>query len=233
MGSRRRASAARPAALGLLAPSGRHRPARRPEQHVPSGTAKSLRRERSGFWDGCHPSPPPTHAQPSRPAPGRQGGAPYWTNDLGAQGQTRLRQTRVDGGRYGWEWGSGRGSRNDAKRRSAGQIFGASLGRRGVCGASNDGQQRPLTTINDGPSAQVRASLVGLTLRVTDELACTPDFVRGDLSPLGGHPSRRAVAGMLVRPTRRLGRAALERLRRPPPPRRRGPCLALLRVGFT
>ncbi|PRY18788.1 hypothetical protein CLV70_14421 [Pseudosporangium ferrugineum] len=54
-----------------------------------------------------------------------------------------------------------------------------------------------------------------LSRRATDESACTPDFVRGDCSPLGGHPSRPAVAGRLVRPTRRLGRAALERLRRP------------------
>jgi len=36
-----------------------------------------------------------------------------------------------------------------------------------------------------------------------------PDWVGG------GHPSRHAVAGGLLRPTRRLGRAALERLRRP------------------
>ena len=33
----------------------------------------------------------------------------------------------------------------------------------------------------------------------------------------GGHPSRPAVAGRLQRPTRRLGRAALKRLRRSPP----------------
>src|SRR6476469_6861280 len=32
--------------------------------------------------------------------------------------------------------------------------------------------------------------------------------------PIGGHPSRPAVAGRLERSTRRLGRAALERLRR-------------------
>jgi hypothetical protein len=52
--------------------------------------------------------------------------------------------------------------------------------------------------------------------------------------PVGGHPSRPAVAGGLERSTRRLGRAALERLRRTasrtsgPPP-----LSTLLRVGFT
>src|SRR5688572_9866389 len=49
--------------------------------------------------------------------------------------------------------------------------------------------------------------------------------------PGGGHPSRPAVAGRLQRPTRRLGRAALERLRRPP--LAGTALLALLRVGFT
>ena len=44
-----------------------------------------------------------------------------------------------------------------------------------------------------------------------------------------GHPSRPAVAGRLQRSTRRLGRAALERLRRPVA----RPFLTLLRVGFT
>ena len=49
----------------------------------------------------------------------------------------------------------------------------------------------------------------------------------------GGHPSRAAVAGSLVRPTRRLGRAALERLRRPSSTSRcSATLLALLRVGF-
>jgi hypothetical protein len=49
----------------------------------------------------------------------------------------------------------------------------------------------------------------------------------------GGHPSRAAVAGSLVRPTRRLGRAALERLRRPSSTLRcSATLLALLRVGF-
>jgi hypothetical protein len=40
-----------------------------------------------------------------------------------------------------------------------------------------------------------------------DEPACKPDSVSG------GHPSRATVAGDLERPTRRLGRAALQRLR--------------------
>ena len=50
--------------------------------------------------------------------------------------------------------------------------------------------------------------------RGADEPTCTPGSVaarryrRGG----GGHPSRPAVAGGLARPTRRLGRAALERL---------------------
>jgi len=46
----------------------------------------------------------------------------------------------------------------------------------------------------------------------------------------GGHPSAITVADDLVRPTRRLGRAVLERLRRPvlADPT----LLALLRVGF-
>src|SRR6266567_3897965 len=50
-----------------------------------------------------------------------------------------------------------------------------------------------------------------------DESACTPGSVAS--TPCGtvgadGHPSRPAVAGRLVRSTHRLGRAALERLRR-------------------
>ncbi len=49
--------------------------------------------------------------------------------------------------------------------------------------------------------------------------------------PMGGHPSRPVVAGRLERSTRRLGRAALERLRRTAANRR--PFLTLLRVGFT
>src|SRR4051812_48474358 len=49
-----------------------------------------------------------------------------------------------------------------------------------------------------------------------DELACKPDPVpRSPCGFRGGdHPSRPAVAGRLQRPTRRLGRAVLERLRR-------------------
>lgn len=66
-----------------------------------------------------------------------------------------------------------------------------------------------------------------------DESGCTPDFVTR--SPRGGrgdgHPSRTGVATGLVRSTRELGRAALDR------PRRAalagGPFLTLLQVGFT
>ncbi len=49
-----------------------------------------------------------------------------------------------------------------------------------------------------------------------DESACTPGSVPGCLTaiPMGDHPSGPAVAGRLVRSTRRLGRAALKRLRR-------------------
>jgi hypothetical protein len=52
--------------------------------------------------------------------------------------------------------------------------------------------------------------------------------------PMSGHPSRPVVAGGLERSTRRLGRAALERLRRTAvrSPGRR-PFSTLLRVGFT
>src|SRR6476469_2660035 len=48
-----------------------------------------------------------------------------------------------------------------------------------------------------------------------DEPACKPGSVPGRLAalPFGDHPSRRTVAGTLQRSTRRLGRAALERLR--------------------
>ena len=48
-------------------------------------------------------------------------------------------------------------------------------------------------------------------------------------SPGGGHPSATPVAGCLVRSTRELGRAALERSRECP----KAPFLILLRVGFT
>ena len=67
----------------------------------------------------------------------------------------------------------------------------------------------PLVSSGASPAGQMR--ICG-----TDELACKPDPVPGCLAavPFGGHPSRPAVAGGLQRPTRRLGRAALERLRR-------------------
>lgn len=91
-----------------------------------------------------------------------------------------------------------------------------------------------------------RAACLGLTphhcpeetrpdLRQTetaDESACTPGSVTR--SPRGGrgdgHPSRAGIAVGLVRSTRELGRAALERSRRTV---LRRPLLTLLRVGFT
>lgn len=65
-----------------------------------------------------------------------------------------------------------------------------------------------------------------------DESGCTPGSVpAGPRGPAGdGHPSRTGVATGLVRSTRGLGRAALDR------PRRAlftAPLLTLLRVGFT
>src|SRR5262249_9200299 len=75
---------------------------------------------------------------------------------------------------------------------------------------------------------QVRRLIGGLTRRGTDESVCTPGSVPARAG--GGHPSRPAVADRFQRPTRRLGRAALKRLRRPA---FRPALLALLRVGFT
>ena len=63
-----------------------------------------------------------------------------------------------------------------------------------------------------------------------DEPVCKPGSVPGGLAaiPFGDHPSRRTVAGTFQRSTRRLGRAALERLRTPVPhecePRASRPC---------
>ncbi len=91
-----------------------------------------------------------------------------------------------------------------------------------------------------------RAALPGLTAHhcpeetrpdlrqseTADESACTPGSVTR--SPRGGrgdgHPSRAGIAVGLVRSTRELGRAALERSRRTV---LRRPLLTLLRVGFT
>ena len=50
--------------------------------------------------------------------------------------------------------------------------------------------------------------------RAADESTCKPDSVPVACATMGGHPSGTVVANGLVRPTRRLGRAALERLRR-------------------
>ena len=61
-----------------------------------------------------------------------------------------------------------------------------------------------------------------------NELACKPDSVprRRELSRRrgGDHPSGHTVAGCLKRPTRRLGRAALGRLRCRTPLRHSWPC---------
>jgi hypothetical protein len=89
-GSRRRASAARPDALGLLAASGRHRPARRPNPCDRLRSTQSLRRGLSGFGDEWPPSrPPSTQAKPSRRVPGRQGRTSGRALHLGALGQAR------------------------------------------------------------------------------------------------------------------------------------------------
>ncbi len=73
--------------------------------------------------------------------------------------------------------------------------------------------------------SQVRAVMA-------DESACTPGSVpQGPYGPWGGgHPSRTDVAAGLVRSTRGLGRAALDRPRRAAGRRL---LLTLLRVGFT
>ena len=73
----------------------------------------------------------------------------------------------------------------------------------------DDARRRPLTPSYVCCSEEGRRPL---SMRVADESACTPDSVPTDVG--GGHPSRHAVAGGLLRPTRRLGRAVLERLRR-------------------
>jgi hypothetical protein len=72
---------------------------------------------------------------------------------------------------------------------------------------------------------QVRVQAAG-------ELACRPGSVH-PLARAGGHPSRTAVAGSLVRSTRELGRAALNRSRRSMHRCRCSSLLTLLRVGFT
>ena len=77
-----------------------------------------------------------------------------------------------------------------------------------------------LRTRGLSPSARRRAS----------ELACKPGSVRAPCGTRDDHPSGTAVADDLMRSTRRLGRAALERLRSTGRSRR---LLTLLRVGFT
>ena len=51
--------------------------------------------------------------------------------------------------------------------------------------------------------------------QAADESTCKPDPVPVACAPGDGHPSRPTVAGRLQRSTRRLGRAALDRLREP------------------
>jgi len=62
------------------------------------------------------------------------------------------------------------------------------------------------------------------------ELACKPGSVHAPGGACGDHPSGADVAADLMRSTRRLGRAALERLRSISRSRR---LLTLLQVGFT
>ncbi len=75
----------------------------------------------------------------------------------------------------------------------------------------------------DAPQGQRRAA---------DESTCKPGSVFGTPfdTPMDDHPSRVAVTDNLMRSTRRLGLAALERLRSTGRNRR---LLTLLRVGFT
>src|SRR3954447_3813047 len=104
---------------------------------------------------------------------------------------------------------------------------------RGVPGGSGhvpgESAGEPTLWVRD-PTAWIRDPTVRVRGLEADEPACKPDPVPGSPrgSPGGGHPSRPAVAGRLQRPTRRLGRAVLERLRRSS-----RSLLALLRVGFT
>ncbi len=81
------------------------------------------------------------------------------------------------------------------------------------------------------PSTPDRAYSLVRALKA-DESACTPGSVsRGPRGPRGGgHPSRTDVAAGLVRSTRGLGRAALDRPRRAAVRRL---LLTLLQVGFT
>jgi len=69
----------------------------------------------------------------------------------------------------------------------------------------------------DQPPRHFRNLFPQVTDLKMDELVCKPGPVPGGLSaiPFGDHPSRCAVADALQRFTRRLGRAALERLRTP------------------
>src|SRR5215470_16409798 len=71
--------------------------------------------------------------------------------------------------------------------------------------------------MNASAYKQLKAPTRTPTRYAMDESTCTPGSVSRTGVRDGGHPSRPAVAGRLERPTRRLGRAALKRLRRSPP----------------
>ena len=73
--------------------------------------------------------------------------------------------------------------------------------------------------------AQVRTGAAG-------ELACRPGSVH-PLARAGGHPSRTAVAGSLVRSTREHRAGHPQSLAQAPRPEERETLVTLLRVGFT
>ncbi len=106
--------------------------------------------------------------------------------------------------------------------------------KRTVCTAS--AHSRGNSQVEEG-SAAVRPKVLNRAYSLVralaaDESACTPGSVsRGPCGPRGGgHPSRTGVAAGLVRSTRGLGRAALDRPRRAAVRRL---LLTLLQVGFT
>jgi hypothetical protein len=100
---------------------------------------------------------------------------------------------------------------------------------------SRRNSREPAGRSGNSPNKKMALTRVKPQVRVikADESGCTPGSVtrppRGDQGD--GHPSRAGVATGLVRSTRGLGRAALERPRRARFLRRL--LLTLLRVGFT
>ena len=106
---------------------------------------------------------------------------------------------------------------------------------RSSCNVSGRHTTRADRSIASGEPAE-RTAEVPAPGDGADELVCKPGPVPGRLSavPFGDHPSRRAVADTLQRFTRKLGRAALERLRTPGRHASADLVLStLLRVGFT